>query len=222
MNNRKGKVKNEEKKGLTAVQKALLKTGSGRAFSRKPEVSTRAAEAPQDLRDEQLLIFFLILDMQSSTRTLESDLSLKTWLPHPMVAGLVPPTFVPLDFQDKDAKRSVRDILICHLSKYQPLRFLITAMARTNLMDIIRLFGQLDVTTAFLNEEFEEEIYMEQPEGFVASGQENNVCKVVKFLYGLKQALKQCYRKFDQAKVISGFIINECDKCVNVKKTTHD
>ncbi|PHT34686.1 putative mediator of RNA polymerase II transcription subunit 37c [Capsicum baccatum] len=57
---------------------------------------------------------------------------------------------------------------------------------------------QMDVKTAFLNEELEKEIYMEQPEGFVVPGKENKVCKLGKSLYGLKQAPKQWQAKFDQ------------------------
>ena len=50
---------------------------------------------------------------------------------------------------------------------------------------------QMDVKIAFLNGELEEEIYMEQPKGFIAPGKEKKVCRLVKSLYGLKQAPKQ-------------------------------
>ncbi|KAD4586033.1 hypothetical protein E3N88_23634 [Mikania micrantha] len=78
---------------------------------------------------------------------------------------------------------------------------------------------QMDVKTAFLNGDLEEEIYMEQPEGFSAPGQEGKVCKLVKSLYGLKQAPKQWHQKFDQVMLNNGFKINECDKGVYVKNT---
>ena len=45
---------------------------------------------------------------------------------------------------------------------------------------------QMDIKTAFLNGDLEEEIYMDQPEGFIAKGQENKVCKLVKLLCRLK------------------------------------
>ncbi|GJS28528.1 retrotransposon protein, putative, ty1-copia subclass [Tanacetum coccineum] len=79
---------------------------------------------------------------------------------------------------------------------------------------------QMDVKTAFLNRDLEEEIYMNQPEGFVAPGQEGKVCRLVKSLYGLKQAPKQWHQKFDHTMLESGFKINECDKCVYVKDTS--
>src|SRR5437667_4688354 len=79
----------------------------------------------------------------------------------------------------------------------------------------------MDVKTAFLNGDLEEEIYMEQPEGFSAPGHEKKVCKLVKSLYGLKQAPKQWHEKFDNTILSSGFKINECDKCVYVKDNEH-
>jgi len=50
---------------------------------------------------------------------------------------------------------------------------------------------QMDVKTTFLNGELEEEIYMTQPKGCVVLGQKEKVCKLLKYLYGLKQASKQ-------------------------------
>jgi hypothetical protein len=46
----------------------------------------------------------------------------------------------------------------------------------------------LNVKTAFLYGELEEEIYMEQPEGFLVKGQEHKVYHLKRALYGLKQA----------------------------------
>ena len=49
----------------------------------------------------------------------------------------------------------------------------------------------LDVKMAFIFGELNEEIYMEQPEGFVKKGQEKKVCCLLKAIYGLKQAALQ-------------------------------
>ncbi|WVZ50235.1 hypothetical protein U9M48_001509, partial [Paspalum notatum var. saurae] len=76
------------------------------------------------------------------------------------------------------------------------------------------IIHQMDVKTAFLNGELEEEIYMEQPDGFVVKGQESKVCKLLKSLFGLKQAPKQWHEKFDTTLTSAGFAVNEADSCV--------
>jgi hypothetical protein len=53
------------------------------------------------------------------------------------------------------------------------------------------IIHQIDIKMAFLNKESEEEIYMDQPDGFVANSQEGMVCKLLKSLYGMKQAPEQ-------------------------------
>ena len=56
---------------------------------------------------------------------------------------------------------------------------------------------QLDVKIAFLHGDIDEEIFMEQPEGFKVKGKENVVCKLKTSLYGLKRAPRQWYKEFD-------------------------
>jgi hypothetical protein len=86
------------------------------------------------------------------------------------------------------------------------------------LLSLAASFGltihQMDVKTAFLNRELEEEIYIDQPDGFIANGQEGKVCKLLKSLYGPKQASKQRHEKFDKTLTSAGFIVNEDDSCV--------
>jgi len=47
---------------------------------------------------------------------------------------------------------------------------------------------QMDVKTAFLNDNIDETIYMVQPENFVSGDPKNMVCKLTKSIYGLKNA----------------------------------
>ncbi|KAA0055650.1 hypothetical protein E5676_scaffold16G00150 [Cucumis melo var. makuwa] len=75
----------------------------------------------------------------------------------------------------------------------------------------------MDVKTAFLNDDLEEEIYMEQPEGFIVHDQESKVCKLDKPLYGLKQALKQWHEKLENLLMSKGFTVNESNKCIYYK-----
>nr|GEV99943.1 zinc finger, CCHC-type [Tanacetum cinerariifolium] len=56
------------------------------------------------------------------------------------------------------------------------------------------IIHQMDVKTAFLNGEMEDEVFMNQPQGFIMPGNENKVCKLIKSLYGLKQAPKKWHQ----------------------------
>jgi hypothetical protein len=103
------------------------------------------------------------------------------------------------------------------VTRITSIRMLIAIAALRNLE-----IHQMDVKTAFLNGDLEEEIYMKQPEGYVVPRHENKVCRLVKSLYGLKQAPKQWHAKFDNVMMSSGFKINECDKCIYFKETPND
>ena len=77
---------------------------------------------------------------------------------------------------------------------------------------------QLDVKTAFLHGDLEEEIYMQQPEGFEDKRKEDLVCKLKKSLYGLKQAPRQWYKKFDSFMMGHGYRRTAADYCVYFKR----
>jgi hypothetical protein len=64
---------------------------------------------------------------------------------------------------------------------------------------------QMDVKTTFLNGEIEEEVYIEQPDGFVIHEKESHVCRLKKSLYGLKQAPRAWYEKIDGYLMSLGF-----------------
>ena len=78
---------------------------------------------------------------------------------------------------------------------------------------------QMDVNTAFLNGTLEEEIYMVQPFGFVSKGREDKVCRLKKFLYGLKQSSRVWYFRFHETITAFGLTMVSEDHSVYVKNT---
>ncbi|GJT86919.1 retrotransposon protein, putative, ty1-copia subclass [Tanacetum coccineum] len=76
---------------------------------------------------------------------------------------------------------------------------------------------QMDFKTGFLNGYLNEEVYMEQPEGFVSQKYLNRVCKLKYSIYGLKQASMQWNKRFDDEIKKFGFSQNRDEPCVYVK-----
>ena len=77
---------------------------------------------------------------------------------------------------------------------------------------------QLDVKYAFLNGDLKEEVYLDQPEGFIKKGHEHLVCKLNKALYGLKHAPKYWYIKINSFFSQKGFVKNKNDPNLYIKK----
>ena len=61
----------------------------------------------------------------------------------------------------------------------------------------------MDVKTAFLNGNLEEDVYKIQLEGFVDPNNAGKICKLKKSIYGLKQASRSWNTHFDE--VVKGF-----------------
>jgi len=76
---------------------------------------------------------------------------------------------------------------------------------------------QMDMKTVFLNENLDEEVYMDQPKGFLVEGKEHMVCKLKKSIYGIKQASRQWYLKFNDTITSFGFKENIVDRCIYLK-----
>ena len=92
-------------------------------------------------------------------------------------------------------------------------------------MTIVRLFltmtaichwliHQLDIKNAFLHGDLEEEVYMEQPLGFIAHGESSLVCKLRRSLYGLKQSPRAWFGKFNHIVQNFGLKRSEADHSV--------
>jgi hypothetical protein len=64
----------------------------------------------------------------------------------------------------------------------------------------------MDVKTAFLNGDLNEEVYVDQPPGFKVAGQEHKVLRLQKALYGLKQAPRAWNAKLDARLTSLGFM----------------
>ncbi|GJZ69291.1 retrotransposon protein, putative, ty1-copia subclass, partial [Tanacetum coccineum] len=73
------------------------------------------------------------------------------------------------------------------------------------------------VKTVFLNGYLNEEVYMEQPEGFVNPKYPKRVCKLKRSIYGLKQASRQWNKRFDDEIKKFGFTQNADEPCVYLK-----
>jgi Reverse transcriptase (RNA-dependent DNA polymerase) len=81
---------------------------------------------------------------------------------------------------------------------------------------------QMDIKTAFLNGVIEEEVYVEQPQGFETHDSQTHVCRLKKALYGLKQAPRTWYGRIDNFLMSLGFIKSKADSNLYYKIENDD
>ena len=76
--------------------------------------------------------------------------------------------------------------------------------------DDLELYS-VDISTAFLNGDMDHDVYMTQPEGFEDYFGPGFVLKLIKSIYGLKQAGHQWHKKLDSVMKSMGFNLVRCD-----------
>ena len=96
------------------------------------------------------------------------------------------------------------------VARFDTIRFLLAFSAERK-----HKLKQFDVKTAFLLAKLDEEIYMDQPEGFTDGT--SRKCKLLQSLYGLKQAPRAFKGKFDEEMLKLGFIKSNADNCLFIK-----
>jgi len=102
---------------------------------------------------------------------------------------------------------------------FSPVVKLTTIRAVLSIVAVENLhLEQMDVKTAFLHGELDEEIYMQQPEGYAKASKQSLVCRLKKSLYGLKQAPRQWYKRFDSFMERSEFRRCHTDHCCYIKR----
>ncbi|XP_021802647.1 uncharacterized protein LOC110746719 [Prunus avium] len=102
------------------------------------------------------------------------------------------------------------------VAKPVTIRILLTLAASHNWF-----LNQLDVSNAFLHGFLTEDVFMEQPPGFVAPDNSSYVCKLHKSLYGLKQAPRAWYDQLYTSLLSLGFQASQSDTSLFILKVPH-
>lgn len=97
--------------------------------------------------------------------------------------------------------------------KHETIRVLLCIAAQKGLH-----VRHLDVKSAYLNGQLEEEIFLEQPPGFQKSGQESKVLRLRKSLYGLKQSARAWNKRATEALAQIGFRPGKAEHCLYTRK----
>jgi hypothetical protein len=112
--------------------------------------------------------------------------------------------FVARGFSQKEGEDY--DETFALIARYTSIRAIISLTASMGWS-----LHQRDVKTTFLNGAIEEEVYIEQPQGFEVHSRDTHVCRLKKALYGLKQAPRARYARIDGYLIRLGFSKSHAD-----------
>ncbi|KAL2241729.1 UNVERIFIED_CONTAM: Retrovirus-related Pol polyprotein from transposon TNT 1-94 [Sesamum indicum] len=167
--------------------------------------------------------------MNEEMKSLEEN---KTWVlvPKPKNASIVDCKWIYKIKQENPIKYKARLVakgftqkegidyneIFSPVVKYTTVRIILALTAHYNWE-----LKQMDVKTAFLHGDLDENIYMCQPAGFIDKSKPDFVCLLKKSLYGLKQSPKQWNKKFDSFMHSLKFNRSHYDHCLYFKHV-HD
>ena len=118
------------------------------------------------------------------------------------------------------AKRFTQSYAIDYQETFAPIAKLNMIRALLSLAaNLDWLLCQLDVKNAFLNGDLTEEVYMKIPLGFETPSTKNQVCKLKRSLYGLKQSPRAWFERFTRVIQQQGYSQCQTDHTLFVKKS---
>nr|GEU62208.1 retrovirus-related Pol polyprotein from transposon TNT 1-94 [Tanacetum cinerariifolium]GEV47955.1 retrovirus-related Pol polyprotein from transposon TNT 1-94 [Tanacetum cinerariifolium] len=103
------------------------------------------------------------------------------------------------------------------IARIEAIRVFIVNAANKNMT-----IFQMDIKTAFLNEELKEEVYIFQPKGFVNQDNPSHVYKLKKVLYSLKQAPRAWYDMLSSFLISQHFSKGAVDPTLFTRKAGND
>nr|GEW97800.1 retrovirus-related Pol polyprotein from transposon TNT 1-94 [Tanacetum cinerariifolium] len=103
------------------------------------------------------------------------------------------------------------------VARLEAIRIFLVFVAHKNMV-----IYQMDVKTAFLNGNLQEEVYVSQPDGFVDPDKPNHVYKLKKALYGLKQAPRAWYDMLSSFLISQYFSKGSVDPTLFIRRNGND
>nr|GFD06660.1 hypothetical protein [Tanacetum cinerariifolium] len=103
------------------------------------------------------------------------------------------------------------------VARLEAIRIFLAYVAHKNMV-----VYQMDVKTAFLNGNLQEEVYVSQPNGFVDLNKPNHVYKLKKALYGLKQAPRAWYDMLSSFMLSQDFSKGLVDPTLFIRRNGND
>jgi Reverse transcriptase (RNA-dependent DNA polymerase) len=151
-------------------------------------------------------------DLPAGTNVLPVKWVYKVKIDETGAAGIYKARLTPKGFRQKEGVDYFE--VFAPTGKYKTMRFGLSVTARWD-----HELEQLDVPTAFLNADLEEDVYMQLPEGY-RDGKEGIVLRLKKSLYGLKQAPRNWSMRLKKFIVdVLGYSSTVSDPCLFWKRS---